>query len=121
MYVTAFFLKFELVKQDKVTLYLGDIMNVLEVIGVDLKTFRGWGGGGGGGVLGELFSGHQTLLCKFFFVSKSSDGNLMEKRDEKPLMNKFKSKPHLFNVFYQSMGNLNFNSLTSIFLENRKE
>ena len=45
----------------------------------------------------------------------------MEKRDEKPLMNKFKSKPYLFNVFYQNMGNLNFNSLTSIFLENRKE
>ena len=120
MYVTAFFLKFELVKQDKVTLYLGDIMNVLEVTGVDLKTLRGWGGGGGVGG-GELFRGHQTLLCKFFFVPESSDGNLMEKRDEKPLMNKFKSKPYLFNVFYQNMGNLNFNSLTSIFLENRKE
>ena len=36
---------FELVKQDKVTLYLGDIMTVLEVTGADPKTFRGRGGG----------------------------------------------------------------------------
>ena len=114
--MTAFFLKFELVKQDKVTLYLGDIMNVLEVTGVDLKTFRG-----SVGCWGNSLGGTKPYFASFFFVSKSSDGYLMEKRDGKPLMNKFKSKPHLFNVFCQNMGNLNFNSLTSIFLENRKE
>ena len=64
MYVTAFFLKFELVKQDKVTLYLGDIMNVLEVTGVDLKTLRGWGGGGGVG--GNSLGGTKLYFASFF-------------------------------------------------------
>ena len=64
MYVTAFFLKFELVKQDKVTLYLGDIMNVLEVTGVDLKTLRGWGGGGG--VVGNSLGGTKLYFASFF-------------------------------------------------------
>ena len=64
MYVTVIFLMFELVKQDKVTFYLGDIMNVFEVTGVDSKTSEVIGGR-------ALLRGHQTYILQVFFVPKS--------------------------------------------------
>ena len=65
---------FELVKQDKATLDLGDIMKVLEMTGADLKTFRGGGGGGG------IFRGYQTCILQVFFrtdiIRWKSDGKV---------------------------------------------